>query len=42
MTPEEVSDDIINDLKAKALNPIIFGEAVEKNIPEVLAPVKLA
>jgi selenophosphate synthase len=38
VSPEELVEDIVKDLKAAGYNPVVFGEIVETGEPEVLAP----
>lgn len=39
--PEGILESFLKDLKSKGLNPVVFGEVVEKGKPEVEAPLKL-
>lgn len=41
IAPNEIVDDILSDLKAIGLNPVVFGEVIDKGEPEVIAPKKL-
>ena len=41
VVPDTIVDEFTRDLKAKGLNPVVFGEVTSKGRPEVEAPSKL-
>ncbi len=42
VAPDTVADDIVRDLRSVNLNPVVFGEVVEKGEPLVEAPRELS
>ncbi len=42
VAPDNIVEDIVRDLKAKNLNPVVFGEVVGRGEPGVEAPKELA
>jgi selenophosphate synthase len=41
ITPSNIVDDLVKELKSRGLEPIVMGEVIEKGEPEVIAPKEL-